>query len=282
MNAKTKRTIKTGLIYLFLILLGLLMIYPLFWLIGASFKSDAEIFTSLSIIPEEVVTTSYPEGWKGSGQFTFGHFLTNTVMLVVPTVLFTVASGVVVAFGFARFEFPCKRALFLVMLSTLMLPSSVVMIPRYLLYRDLGWLNTYLTFYAPAITSCNAFFIYMLIQFFRGLPLELDEAAYIDGCTSWGVFWRIALPLSKPAMFSAGLFQFIWTWNDFNNALVYITTVRKFPISLALRMSLDNMGRGNWSRIMAMSVVAIMPCVILFFAAQKYFVEGIATTGLKG
>lgn len=268
--------------YLFLIVLGFIMIYPLIWLIGASFKPESEIFTSLSVFPKEVVWDSFQRGWEGSGQYSFGVFLWNTVKLTVPTVVFTLISSALVSYGFARFEFPMKKFLFTLMLSTLMLPNAVIIIPRYLLFKQLDWLNSYLPFIVPAAFGCYPFFIYLMIQFFRGLPKELDEAAFIDGCKPFMVFLRILLPLAKPGLFSAGLFQFIWIWNDFSNVLVYVNSIKKFPLSLGLRMSLDNMGSGNWSQVMAMSMVAIIPCVVLFFSAQKYFVEGISTTGLKG
>jgi oligogalacturonide transport system permease protein len=164
----------------------------------------------------------------------------------------------------------------------LMLPNSVVIIPRYTLYNKFNWINTYMPFYAPALLCCNAFFPYMLIQFLRGLPRDLDESAYIDGCGTFKTFTHILLPLMKPSLFSAGLFQFLWTYNDYFNSLVFINSVKKFPISLALRMSLDAESVVQWGKVMAMAFVAVVPVILLFFAAQRYFVEGIATSGLKG
>ena len=183
---------------------------------------------------------------------------------------------------FRDFVFREKKILLGVLIATLMLPSTVVIIPRYTLYSKLGWLDTYLPFYIPALLSCNAFFVYMLIQFIRGIPRELDEAAYIDGCGSFRTFTTILLPLMKPALFSAGLFQFLWTYNDFFNSLIYINSVSKYPISLALRTAIDADANIQWSQIMSMSVVSVLPLVILYFLGQKYFVQGIATSGLKG
>ena len=153
---------------------------------------------------------------------------------------------------------------------------------RYTLYNKFNWINTYMPFYAPALLCCNAFFPYMLIQFLRGLPRDLDESAYIDGCGTFKTFTHILLPLMKPSLFSAGLFQFLWTYNDYFNSLVFINSVKKFPISLALRMSLDAESVVQWGKVMAMAFVAVVPVILLFFAAQRYFVEGIATSGLKG
>jgi len=263
-------------------LFGLIFIYPLLWLVSASVKPNADIFSSLSLLPSEFIWDAYARGWKGIGKYGFSTFFMNTLILVIPVVALTLLSSLVVAYGFARFSFPLKRVLFALMISTLMLPDSVIMIPRYILFRSFGWLNTYLPFYVPAALAVNAFFIYLFIQFFRGVPRELDEAAVIDGCGSFRILTNVMLPLSLPAIVSAALFQFIWTWNEFFNALIYINSVSKFTVSLGLRMVLDNEGAVHWNRVMAMSVVAITPCVAIFFSAQKYFVEGIATTGLKG
>ncbi|KRE57585.1 carbohydrate ABC transporter permease [Paenibacillus sp. Soil750] len=266
----------------FLTIFGLIMVYPLIWLFFASFKANNEIFGTLSLFPKHVVWNSYAKGWQGSGQFTFGVFLFNTIKMVVPVVLFTLLSSTVVAYGFARFNFPLKNVLFAIMISTLMLPNAVIIIPRYILFKEFGWLNSYLPFTIPALFACYPFFIFMLVQFFRGLPRELDESATIDGCNSFSILTRILLPLCKPALFSAAIFQFIWTWNDFFNSLIYINSVKKFTLALGLRMSLDVSSAAMWNEVMAMSIVAIVPCVMIFFFAQKYFVEGIATTGLKG
>ena len=186
-----------------------------------------------------------------------------------------------VAYGFARFNLPHKKLLFTLLLAMMMLPNTVVIIPRYLLYNKFGWVDSYMPFYAPAILCCNSFFPYMIIQFLRGIPRDLDESAYIDGCSSWTTLWKIILPLMKPALFSAGLFQFLWTYNDYFNSLIFINSVKRYPISLAVRLSLDSESVVQWGKVMAMAFVAVVPLMILFFAAQKYFVEGIATSGMK-
>lgn len=263
-------------------LFGLVFIYPLLWLVSASLKPNQEVFTTIGLIPSEFVWDSYVKGWIGIGKNTFSQFFLNTFKLVIPVVVLTAVSSAIVAYGFARFSFPFKRTLFALMISTLMLPDAVIMIPRYILFRNFGWLNTYWPFYVPAMLAVNAFFVFLLVQFFRGLPRDLDEAAEIDGCNSFSTLTRVLLPLCKPALFSVCIFQFIWTWNEFFNTLIYINSVSKFPVALGLRMVLDNEGAVNWNQVMAMCVVTIIPCVVVFFAAQKHFVEGIATTGLKG
>ncbi|WP_248928372.1 carbohydrate ABC transporter permease [Paenibacillus hamazuiensis] len=277
--ALTGRLVKNIL----LLALGLLMIYPLIWLFFGSFKTNTDLFGSLSLFPKTFVWDAYSKGWRGTGQFTYGTFFLNTLMLVVPTVFFTVVSSAIVAYGFARFQFPLKGALFALMISTLMLPQAVIIIPRYLIFRNLGWLDGYWPFIVPAIFACYPFFIFMLIQFFRGLPRELDESAVMDGCNPVTILFRILLPLCKPALFSAAIFQFIWTWNDFFNSLIFINSVKKYTVSLALRMTIDSTGGTvAWNQIMSMSVLAILPPLLIFFMFQRYFVEGIATTGIKG
>ncbi|MBP1996516.1 carbohydrate ABC transporter permease [Paenibacillus eucommiae] len=269
--------------YILLIIVGIIIIYPLIWLLLASFKTNEEIFgVTTSFLPEKFSLKAYIEGWKGSGQFTYGHFFINTFKLVVPTVVFTVASSVLVAYGFARFKFPFKKILFAIMISTLMLPNAVIIIPRYILFKNLGWLDTYYPFIVPAVFACFPFFIFLVVQFIRGLPKELDESAFLDGCNSFTILTKILLPLCKPAIFSVALLQFIWTWNDFLDSLIFINSIKKFTLTLGLRMSLDAQAAVNWDQIMAMATLTIVPCIVLFFFAQKYFVEGIATTGLKG
>ena len=277
-----KRNSVSWVTYTVVLLIGLAMLYPIIWMFFASFKSNDEIFGSICLLPQNFSFKYFIEGWKGSGKVTYTTFFINTFLLVIPTTIFTVMSSALVAYGFARFQFPGKKILFVLLIAMLMLPNSVVIIPRYTLYNKFNWINTYMPFYAPALLCCNAFFPYMLIQFLRGLPKDLDESAYIDGCGTFKTFTHILLPLMKPSLFSAGLFQFLWTYNDYFNSLVFINSVKKFPISLALRMSLDAESVVQWGKVMAMAFFPVVPVILLFFAAQRYFVEGIATSGLKG
>lgn len=281
MKMKSAR-VRIILTHVAMILLGVIMLYPLVWMFFSSFKTNQEIFGGIGLLPKEPVWDTFQKGWQGTGQFTYTTFFKNTFLLVIPTVLLTVFSCAIVAYGFARFKFRFKKQLFMLMISTLMLPNAVLIIPRYLMFNKLGWLNTYLPFIIPAAFACYPFFIYMMIQFFRGLPKDFDEAATIDGCNSFEVFSKILMPLCKPALFSAAIFQFIWTWNDFFNSLIYINSVKKFPVVLALRMSLDATSASNWNQVLAMSVVSLIPGTILFFSAQKYFVEGVTSAGVKG
>lgn len=268
--------------YLLLSLFGIIMIYPLLWMASATFRTNSEIFSSIGIIPSSFSLDAYIKGWKGSGQYTYSTFYLNSVLMTVPMIIGTVVSSVVVAYGFVRFDFPGRKILFSLMISTLMLPNAVVIIPRYVLFKQLGWLDSYLPFTVPSFLGTYPFFIFMMIQFLRGLPKELDESAKIDGCNSFMILTRILLPLSKPALFSVSIIQFIWVWNDFFNVLIYVNSVKKFTLPLALRSTLDVAASVEWNQIMAMSVLTMLPCIIIFFLAQKHFVEGISTTGLKG
>ncbi|WP_330672589.1 carbohydrate ABC transporter permease [Acetatifactor muris] len=281
-NRHKSRTVGQLLCYVFLTALAVVMVYPLLWMIGSSFKENNEIITSLSIFPKQIRLSAFVEGWKGNGRYTYLTYFVNTFLLVVPTVFFTVFSSMLVAYGFARFHFPLKKLCFALVISTLLLPEQTLMVPRYLLFNRLGWLDSYKPVIVPAIFATYPFFIYMMIQFIRGLPRELDESARIDGCGSFGIFAGIIVPLSKPAIFSVTLFQFVWRWNDFFNPLIYINSVSKYPVSLALRMSLDVADTVHWDQLMAMSLLTMLPPVLLYIFAQKYFIEGIATSGLKG
>ncbi|MBS6645983.1 MAG: carbohydrate ABC transporter permease [Clostridiaceae bacterium] len=267
--------------YVILILIAVVMLYPLIWLFFASFKNNDEVFKS-KLLAEAWTLDGYRNGWKGSGQYTYTTFFINTFKMVIPMVVLTVLSSSLVAFGFARFKFTGKKFFFGIMIACMMLPHAVMLIPRYIMYKNMGWLDSYLPFIIPCLFACNSFFIFMFIQFFRGIPRELDESAYIDGCSSLGVYIKIIMPLAKPTIFSAMIFQFMWAWNDFLNPLLYINSVNKYLLSLALRMSMDVNMAVSWNNILAMAIVSILPLVILFFTAQKYFVEGVAATGLKG
>lgn len=269
--------------YVILIVVGTVMIYPLLWLFFATFKDNKELFGKMSLLPEFFSFSAYREGWKGSGQFTYLTFYLNTFKLVIPTVVFTALSTGIVAYGFARFQFPFKKILFMLMISTLMLPDAVIMIPRYVAFNKFGWVDTYLPFWVPAILACYPFLIFMQIQFLRGIPRELDESAYMDGCNPFMVYVRVLAPLLKPSVFSVVIFQTLWRWNDYFNNLVYISSVKNYTLSLALKMSIDSQGASTpWNQVLAMSFVSLIPPILLYFFAQKYFVEGITAGGIKG
>ncbi len=273
---------KAGFVtYLIIVIIGIVLLFPIIWMFFATFKDNADLFGTVSLLPSTWHFENYIEGWKGSAGVTYTKFFLNTFLLVVPTTLLTLFSSTLVAYGFARFNFPYKKLLFTLLIAMMMLPNTVVIIPRYILYNKFHWVDSYMPFYAPALLCCNSFFPYMLIQFLRSIPKDLDESAYIDGCSTWKCLTKIILPLMKPALFSAGLFQFLWTYNDYFNSLIFINSVKKYPISLAVRLSLDSESVVNWGKVMAMAFVAVLPLMVLFFCCQRYFIEGIATSGMK-
>jgi oligogalacturonide transport system permease protein len=284
LEAKCRRRarINASLRYAVLAGVGLVMLYPLIWLIGASFKPNSEIFANPGFWPRNPTISGYIEGWRTSTPYTFARFFWNTFLIIAPKVVFTAISCTMVAYGFARFEFPGKNVLFALLIGTLLLPNVVTRIPQYLLFRDIGWLDTFLPLWVPSALAGDAFFVFMLIQFLRAIPRDMEEAARVDGANTWQTLVYIVVPLLMPAIISVCLFQFMWTMNDFLGPLIYISSVDKYPISLALKLSIDTTEAFEWNRILAMSVLALTPALVVFFLAQKYFIEGISTGGVKG
>jgi len=258
------------------------MFFPLIWMASASLKPSNEVFNSLSLIPSTVMWENYVEGWQSIKPNNFTVFYKNSFLLIIPVVIGTVISTCLTAYGFARGNFKFKSFLFILMLSTMMLPDTTTLIPRYLIFVRLGWINTYLPFIIPSFFAVSSFFTFMMVQFIRGIPRELDESAKIDGCRPIAILIRIILPMCIPAIVTMIVFAFIWTWNDFMGQLIYISEVSRFTVTLALQLSLDAHVSVNWGNLLAMSLVSLLPSIFLYFSAQRYFEEGIATTGIKG
>ena len=265
-----------------LLCVAIVMLYPLLWLVGASFKTNTQIFTEAGFWPDSFSFSAYAKGWKTSTEYTFATYFLNSFAIVVPRIIVTVISCVLVAYAFARFEFFGKKLLFGIMVGTMMLPLIVLRLPQYLMFRELGWLDTYLPLILPSAFATDTFFVFMLVQFLRGIPRDMEEAAMIDGCNALQLLLHIIVPLLKPAIVSVVVFQFIWTMNDFMGPLVYLASVEKYPVSLALKMSIGATEEVEWANVIAISVVALIPSVAVFFAAQKHFIEGAASSGIKG
>lgn len=263
--------------------IGLIMIYPLVWMVCSSFKPTSTIFqTAGSLIPEQFTLENYANGWRGIGAFTFGKFFSNSFFLVILATIGTLLSSAIVAYGFSRCNFKCKGILFAAMLVTMMLPAQVLMIPQYLWYQKLGWVGTYLPLIVPFFFATQGFFTYLMKNFIDGIPRELDEAAVIDGCSYYGVFGRIILPLMVPALITGAIFSFMWRWDDFLSALLYINSTENYPVCLALKLFCDPSSSSDYGAMFAMSTLSILPAVLIFIFFQKYLVEGISTSGLKG
>ncbi|MEE3360540.1 MAG: carbohydrate ABC transporter permease [Pseudomonadota bacterium] len=279
---RRKARINSALRYTVLAVIGLIMVYPLIWLVGASFKTNSEMFSSPGFWPSEPTVQGYIDGWKTSTPYTFGHFFLNSLWIIIPKTIGTAISCTLVAYGFARFDFPGKNILFATVIATLLLPNVVTRIPQYLLFRDIGWLDSFLPLWVPSAMAGDAFFVFMVIQFLRAIPRDMEEAARVDGATTLQTLIFIVVPMLMPALISVCLFQFMWTMNDFLGPLIYISSVEKYPVSLALKLSIDTTEAFAWNQILAMSVLALTPSLVVFFMAQKYFIEGISTGGVKG
>lgn len=279
---KFKKGLKLTATHLFIIALGLVMLYPVVWMVLSSFKPNNMIFSDTSLWPKVFTVENYIKGWKGYAGTSFGRFFANSLVICAISVAGTTISCTMAAYAFGRLSFTLKGLWFGIMMISIMLPTHVTTIPRYMLYNSFGWVGTYLPIVAPKFLAVDAFFVFLLVQFIRGLPRELDEAATIDGCGRTGIFLRIILPLVGPAMVTTALFTFLWTWDDFFNQLLYLTNPDTYTVSLGLRSFVDASGESNWGSVLAMSSLAMIPSFILFFSLQKYFVRGIATTGIKG
>lgn len=280
---KNNTFVRHSLTHLFVIALGLFMIYPVVWMIVSSFKPNNMIFSDPGLIPSAVTVENYISGWKGYAGTTFGTFFANSLLMCVIAIVGNTVSCAMAAYAFARLKFTGKAFWFAVMMATLMLPGHVTIVPRYILFNTFGWVGSYLPILVPKFLATDAFFVFLLVQFMRSLPTEIEEAAIVDGCSKLGVFLRIVIPLSIPALVTTALFTFLWTWDDFFNHLLYLTKPDTFTVSRALRTFVGDSGAvSNWGGALAMATLSILPAFILFFSLQKYFVQGITTTGLKG
>ena len=262
--------------------LALLMLYPVAWLVASSLKGPGEVWLNVSsLIPHELRWSNYAEGWAGFGGITFTTFFRNSFIHAGFGTLFTVVSSAIVAYGFARIKFRGSGFWFSVMLLTIMLPPQILLIPQYIIFNQLDWINTFLPLLVPRLGG-DVFFIFMIVQFIRGIPIELDEAAMIDGCGKGSIFFRIILPQITPALVTAAIFSFYWTWEDFLGPLIYLSNPNLYTVSLALRAFADPRSGTNWGAVFAKLTLSLLPVILILVLFQRYLVEGIATTGLKG
>lgn len=282
MQNKNKKFLGDSIFYIFVIALGFTMIYPVAWMIMSSLKPDTEIFNNaISLIPGQFMWENYIEGWRGFGGIGFDVYFRNTIIITGIVVIGTMITGSLVAYGFARLEFRGKKVLFACLMATIMLPVQVTLIPQYILFNEIGWVNTFYPLLLPGLMGGQPFFIFLLIQFIRGIPRELDEAAIVDGCGKMEIYWRIILPLLKPALVTVALFSFMWTWDDFLAPLIYLNDATLHTVTIALRNFMDASGATSWGPLLAMSSLSLLPQLLIFMFFQKYLVQGIATTGLK-
>jgi multiple sugar transport system permease protein len=268
-------------LYVALIVLSIPALLPMVWMVSTSFKGNTQIFaggelTIRSLVPSPFVSTNYPAAMQN---MPFLLYLRNTLVLCISTVIGAVVSSSIVAYGFAKIEFAGQKAAFAILIATMALPGQVTMIPIFSLFRALGWYGSYLPLIVPSFTA-SAYFVFLLTQFFKTIPLEMSEAARVDGANEWLIFLRLVIPLSKPALATCALFQFLGTWNDFLGPLLYVNDPAKYPLGYGLQQFVSHYG-GFYAQLMAASTIFTVPIIILFFFAQKTFIQGISTTGGK-
>ena len=286
MKVSTAHKIGRFFQYFVLILVGVIMIYPLVWMVGATFKSNAEIFAGIGFLTASPTLQGYIDAVTQNygGDISIWRAFINTYSFVIPKVIFTVISSVIAAYGFSRFKFKGRDMLFGIMISTLFLPQVVLNVPQYLMYNSFGWINSpfYLPLWVPTLFATETYFVYQLVQFMRSIPHDLDEAAAIDGCGPVKILYKIIAPMLSPSLVACGLFQFMWSCNDYMGPLLYVQTPSKYPMSIFVKLSMDADSGFNWNRILALSLISIIPQLVVFFCAQDAFIDGISAGAVKG
>ncbi|WFR57424.1 carbohydrate ABC transporter permease [Anaerocolumna sp. AGMB13025] len=280
MIARTK--IKPVLYHVVAVLLGFVMIYPLLWMIMSSFKPSNEIFANAgTLLPKKFYPSNYTTGFRGFGGISFSTFFKNSFIISGLSTAGSVFSSACIAYGLSRLRFKGRKIWFVMMLLTMMLPFQIIMIPQYIIFNRAGWIGTILPLVVPAYFG-GGFFIFLIMQFIYGIPKDLDEAAKIDGCSFYGIFGRVILPLIVPALITSAIFAFMWKWDDFLASLLYLNNPSNYTVSLALKMFSDPSTQSDWGAMFAMATLSILPILLIFIFCQKYLVEGISTEGLKG
>ena len=279
-SRRRKKAIVNVICFILLAAASLTVIMPLWFMISTALKSMDEIFTyPITWYPHEPIWSNFKDAWASAE---FSRWFLNSVFVAAFAILGGVLANSLVAYGFARFKFRGKSILFAAMLLSMMLPAQVLMIPQYLWYQKLGWVGSYMPLTVPYFFAIQGFFVYLISNFISGIPTELDEAAKIDGCSYAGIFTRIMLPLIKPALVTACIFSFMWRWDDFLSALLYVSKSSMYPVSLALKLFCDPGSSSDYGAMFAMATLSILPSILIFLFFQKYLVEGISTSGLKG
>jgi multiple sugar transport system permease protein len=266
--------------HILLIVASVIMIYPLLWMVASSLRPTEVIFRSPGLWVNDLYVQNYTEGWYALS-YPFGQYIINSFIVVIGAIAGNLFACTLAAYAFARLKFRLKGLWFSIMLLTIMLPFHVVIVPQYIIFNKLGFVNTFVPLILPKFLATDAFFVFLMVQFIRGIPKELDEAATIDGCGHWKIFSRVMLPLMGPAIATTAIFTFIWTWSDFFSPLIYLTEPYAYTVPVALRSFLSATEGSNWGAMFAMSVVTLIPLFLVFLFGQRFLVKGIATTGGK-
>ncbi|MBS7180363.1 MAG: carbohydrate ABC transporter permease [Enterococcus gallinarum] len=281
--SKSRRRMNEIIRYGLLIGVGIILIYPLFWMIGSAFKENRDIFGSLSIFPpsDRVVTTNFSDAWQLTRDHSIWFFFGNTLKFLIPKTIFTVLSCVITAYVIARKSFKGKKFVFGAVIVTLLMPELAFRIPLYLLYREVGLLDSFASLYVADIFASSSFFVFMIIQFMRTIPRELDEAAVMDGCNEFQILFKIIIPVIKPILITVALLSFMWGMNDFQGPLIYLNSSDKTVLSVALKQLLDGEAIVSYGRVFAASCLGLLPMIAIFFMGSRYFIDGVASTGSK-
>ncbi|MGW1674223.1 carbohydrate ABC transporter permease [Streptomyces sp. NPDC002324] len=258
------------------------ILYPVIWVVGGSFKKSEDIVGSLDLLPTDPIIANYTRLSDGIADIPISTFFLNSLTLAVGSVVGILVSCSLTAYAFSKIKFAGRNLLFTLMIGTLLLPYHVLLIPQYVLFRNMELINTYTPLLLPKYLATEAFFVFLMVQFMRNLPKELDEAARLDGCGHFRIYWSIVLPLCRPALITSAIFTFINSWNDFMGPLIYLNEPDKYTVSLGLKMFVDQDGVANYGGMIAMSLVALLPVLAFFLAFQRYLIDGMATSGLKG
>jgi len=275
-----KRRLPKLLKHFLLITCGIVMLYPVLWMIVSSLRSNDQIFNDPSLVLTNPQWDNYSNGWTAL-EHPFVHYMINSAIVVLGCVVGNLFSCSMAAYAFARLQFKGKSGFFAIMLLTIMLPIHVVIVPQYIIFSQLGLTNTFIPLILPKLLATDAFFVFLMVQFIRGLPRELDEAARLDGCNHAQIFLRIILPLMVPAIATTAIFTFIWTWNDFFSQLIYLTDPDQYTVPVALKSFVDATANTSWGSLFAMSIVSLLPIFLAFLFGQKFLIRGMATTGSK-
>jgi len=277
---KTRHPAVSVIRHVIMIAASLFMIYPLLWMLVSSLRPTEVIFRTPGLLLTDFYISNYIDGWTALTN-PFGRYLLNSAIITFGAVIGNMVSCSLAAYAFARLKFRGRNIYFAIMLITIMLPWHVTVVPQYILFSQFGWVNTFWPLLLPTFLATDAFYVFLMVQFIRGVPRDMDEAAKIDGCGQFRIFFRIILPLMTPALATTAIFTFIKMWNEFFGPLIYLTKSDMWTVSVALRQFLDSESSSNWGAMFAMSIVSLIPVFLVFLFGQRFLVKGIATTGIK-
>ena len=277
-----RKNVQTVIWFIGLLLLTAIVLYPLVWLFASTFKPNSEFGQNPGLIPNAPTLDNYSKVMEGIAGVPMWRFFLNSFIIAVSAVVGTVLSSALAAYAFARVQFKGLGIFFAAMIGTLLLPFHVVIIPQYIIFNQLGWVDTFIPLILPKFLATEAFFVFLIVQFIRQMPRDMDEAARIDGAGHARIFWSIILPLIKPALITCAIFAFIWAWNDFLSPLLYLTSPDNYPLPIALRLYNDQTSTSDYGATVTASFIALLPIMLFFVVFQRFLVDGVATQGLKG